>query len=150
LTALGRSREALADWDRAFELDTGPKRQAIRIGRAAALAHAGQHDRAMAEVQDLAQGKSLTPPDLYNLACAAALASESARQDGRLSQPTREKPTEQNAVRAVELLKQAQAAGFFKDPAKVELLKTDKDLDPLRARADFQQLAAAVGKAAKQ
>jgi serine/threonine-protein kinase len=146
LTALGRYREALADWDRALELDDGPNRLAIRLGRALALAHAGQHDRAMAEVQDLAPGKALTPTDLYNLACAAALAADSARQDGRLSPPTREKLAEQNALRAVELLKQAHAAGFFKDPANAELLQTDKDLDPLRARADFQQLATAVGK----
>jgi tetratricopeptide (TPR) repeat protein len=150
LTALGRYREALADWDRALELDTGPKRQAIRIDRAAALAHTGQHDRAMAEVQDLAQGKALTPGDLYNVACIASLAADSARQDSRLSPPTREKLAEQNALRAIELLKQAHAAGYFKDPAHVQLLKTDKDLDPLRARADFQQLAAAVGKAGKK
>jgi hypothetical protein len=52
-------------------------------------------------------------------------------------------------LRAVELLKQAYAAGFFKDPAKVALLQTAKDLDPLRARADFKKLATAVGKAIK-
>jgi hypothetical protein len=150
LIALGRYREALADWDQALELDDGPDRRASRIGRAATLAHAGQHDRAMAEVQDLAQGKALPAADLYNLACAASLAAESARRDGRLSPPTRAKLAEQNAVRAVELLKQAHAAGYFKDPANAELLKTDKDLDPLRARADFQQLAAAIGKAAKK
>jgi serine/threonine-protein kinase len=150
LTALGRYREALADWDQALELDDGSARRAIRVYRALALAHTGQHDRAMAEVQDLAQDKALTPTDLYNLACAAALAADSARQDGRLSPPTREKLAEQNALRAVELLKQAHAAGFFKDPAHVELLKTDKDLDPLRARADFQQLATAVAKAIKK
>jgi tetratricopeptide (TPR) repeat protein len=150
LTALGRYREALADWDRALELDDGSARQFIRLGRALALAHAGQHDRAMAEVQDLAQDKARTATDLYNLACAAALAADSARQDGRLSPPTREKLAEQNAGRVVELLKQAHAAGFFKDYANAELLKTAKDLDPLRARADFQQLAAAVGKAVQK
>jgi hypothetical protein len=150
LTALGRSREALPDWDRALELDTGPDRRAILIDRAVAQAHTGQHDRAMAEVQDLAQDKARTPLDLYNLACVASLAADSARQDSRLSQPSREKLGEQNAGRAVELLKQAHAAGFFKDPAHVELLKTDKDLEPLRSRADFQQLAAAVGKPTKK
>jgi hypothetical protein len=73
-----------------------------------------------------------------------------ARKNGRLSQPSREKLAEQNAVRAVELLKQAHAAGYFKDAANAELLKTNKDLDPLRARADFSQLAATIGKATKK
>ena len=39
-------------------------------------------------------------------------------------------------------LSQARDAGFFKDPANIALMKKDSDLNPLRARAYFKQLAA--------
>jgi hypothetical protein len=42
--------------------------------------------------------------------------------------------------RAVEFLKQAQAAGYFDDKAKVEELKTDKTFAALQGRDEFKQL----------
>jgi hypothetical protein len=42
------------------------------------------------------------------------------------------------------LLGRARDAGFFRDPAKVTLMDRDADLIPLRPRADFQALRAAL------
>jgi hypothetical protein len=53
---------------------------------------------------------------------------------------------EQCALQAVAFLRQAQAKGCFKDPARVEHLKKDTDLEPLRSRADSQQLLAELQK----
>jgi hypothetical protein len=44
------------------------------------------------------------------------------------------------APRAVEYLKQAQAAGYFDDKVKVEELKKDEAFISLRGRDDFKQL----------
>ena len=53
------------------------------------------------------------------------------------------------AGQALALLRRAKAAGFFKDRAKIERLKRDSDLAPLRQRADFQKFVAELEAAAK-
>ena len=79
------------------------------------------------------------PPDqridlLYNAACHRATA---ARVLTRLAHPA-EATIE--AGRAVEWLRQAVGADF----RDVNLLETDPDLEPLRGRADFVQIVAAL------
>lgn len=37
------------------------------------------------------------------------------------------------------MLRKTQAAGWCQYPANLKNLETDKDLDPLRSRADFQK-----------
>jgi hypothetical protein len=56
---------------------------------------------------------------------------------------------EEYAGQALALLRRAQAAGFFKDPAVIAHLNQDTDLAPLRPRADFQKFAAELEAAAK-
>src|SRR5208282_1645166 len=58
LTTLGRHKEAVADWDRALDLDTGQYQTFFRRKRAISLAAAGDHGRAMAEAGELAKVKS--------------------------------------------------------------------------------------------
>ena len=70
------------------------------------------------------------------------------RRDASLPPSERDKLTEEYATRAVELLTKARTTGFFKDRAKVEHLKEDTDLDPLRFRSDFRQLLADLEKPA--
>ncbi len=60
LTRLGRYAQALTDWDRALELDTGQHRDRIRLERAQTLGHQGEYVQATAEVDDLTQGKNVT------------------------------------------------------------------------------------------
>ena len=84
---------------------------------------------------------------LYNAACAYALCAGVAEQakrevaDAVPETPGSEKLTEE----ALALLKQAVAQGF-KNAAH---MKQDKDLDALRARADFQKLLAKLEAAKK-
>ena len=47
---------------------------------------------------------------------------------------------EKYAIRAVELLRQANAAGHFKTETEIEHLRTDADLAALRDREDFKEL----------
>jgi hypothetical protein len=59
-----------------------------------------------------------------------------------LSESDQSQFAEQYARRAVDLLRQAQLAGYFDNPASVHRLKKDADLEPLRSRDDFVKLVA--------
>jgi serine/threonine-protein kinase len=140
LAQMGRPGEAVADWDRAIELDNGGLRQSFRAFRAQALAASGKYASAAAEAADLARSDSLPGDILYQLGRVYSLASAGAQKDDRVSRTERDRQADQYAARAVELLRQAVAKGW-KD---VEHLKKDSDLDPLRGRDDFKKLMAEV------
>ena len=140
LTRLGRTAEALADWDRALALASGSAQIRLRVSRALELARSGTVQAA--EVDQLARSKSLSGAVLCDLARIAALSSAAAGKDSKLSEADQTRLAKQHAGRAVGLLQQAREAGYFQDAARVANLKTDSDLAPLRARADFQKLLA--------
>jgi hypothetical protein len=78
-----------------------------------------------------------------------AVTSAWFRQDREMRLDDRERLAEEYAVRAVQQLAKLRAAGFFAAPHNLEKLKTDRDLDPLRGRPDFQRLLAQLdGKSA--
>jgi hypothetical protein len=51
---------------------------------------------------------------------------------------------ERYSARAVELLKQSDAAGYFKDPEQRAAFERDRNLDALRSRDDFKKLRAKI------
>jgi serine/threonine protein kinase/tetratricopeptide (TPR) repeat protein len=131
LDKLARHGDAVRDWDQALTLNGVPAAEPfIRRGRALTLARAGEHAKAVAEADFLAEAKDATGATLYDLACICALAATAVKDDARLP--------EHYAARAVALLCQAVAKGW-KDAAH---MKKDPDLDALRDREDFQQLLA--------
>jgi hypothetical protein len=83
---------------------------------------------------------------LYGLAGVYSLASAATGSDAALTPEDRSRLAEQYAARAVELLRHAQAADYFAHPTRLDKLKSDKDLDPLRSRPDFQKLLAGMGR----
>jgi serine/threonine-protein kinase len=127
LTRLGRHTEALKDWDRALDLEHGPRRGWFRLQRAVALARAKDPVRATTEAEDLARAKEVSATTCYDLACVFALSAASAGNP---------RQAEACATRAVELLRQAVARGY-QDASHV---KQDADLDALRSRDDFRLL----------
>jgi serine/threonine-protein kinase len=140
LTLLKRHPEAIADFDRAAELATGPGREMMQMQRAGALARMGRHAQAVAEAERLASRPAAAPGVLYNVACVYALAAGAVPGDAELAEAERARLAERYAVRAVELLTQLHAAGFFKSRSMVEHLHQDRDLDALRSRADLGRL----------
>jgi tetratricopeptide (TPR) repeat protein len=132
LTQLNRPAEAIRDWDRAIELDEGSRRNDLRLGRAGCLAQVGEHVRAVAEANALTEGQDVPGPTLYSAASVFALAAASVKDDAKLR--------DQYAGRAVALLRQAQKAGYFKQPANIAHMKMDDDLRALRARPDYRDL----------
>jgi tetratricopeptide (TPR) repeat protein/tRNA A-37 threonylcarbamoyl transferase component Bud32 len=136
LDDMGRSLDAVADWDRAIQLDGDHPRAPYRISRAVCLAHAGALDKAIAVADAIRGEKELNGLVLYNCACVYAIAARALKQDPQ--------PAERHAVHAMELLAQARTAGYFKSATNQKLLRTDKDLESLRSRADFKKLVDGV------
>jgi tetratricopeptide (TPR) repeat protein/tRNA A-37 threonylcarbamoyl transferase component Bud32 len=141
LTALGRHGEAVKAWDRVLELEWGPQRAGLRVWRAQALARASKADLAAAEAEELGRQQQLTDAARYELArvygLCAGLGSASPAQ------------VETHARRALDLLRQAQANGYFKDAARLGELDREKDLDALRRRAEFRALRTELSAKAK-
>jgi hypothetical protein len=73
---------------------------------------------------------------LANAAIAAAAGHAAARRAGQAPE------AERQAVRAVDLLRRANAAGLFTDAAGVARLKGSDEFTSLRDRPDFQKLLA--------
>ncbi|HEV3237117.1 MAG TPA: serine/threonine-protein kinase, partial [Gemmataceae bacterium] len=140
LARLGRLQDAQHDVDRLLELAHGVKSDSWRLLYAATLARKGQYVPAMAEVDGLARKQSAPPDTLYDLACVYSQCSAAVRQDAQLAKAEQDQRAEECAARAVELLKKAKAAGFFKAAARIEAMRKDKDLEPIRERQDFQEL----------
>ncbi|MFO0925647.1 MAG: serine/threonine-protein kinase [Gemmataceae bacterium] len=140
LGKLRRHRDALPDWQKALELSRGDDRELIRQDRAFALALAGDHAAALAEVDDLLKGRGVNGRLLYNLACVTTLAAAALARDEARPEAVRAREADELATRAVELLQRARLARLFKDQSRVEHLRKDPDLDFLRNRADYREL----------
>jgi tetratricopeptide (TPR) repeat protein len=138
----GRHRQALADWDRVVALAPGPLSGRARLRRAEARARAGEHGPAAGEAGALAAAKGLRAADRYDLARVFALCAAAARGDDARPLPVGERLAEEHARRAVGLLKEAAAAGHFRDRRNRADLERNADLDALRGRADFRALLA--------
>jgi hypothetical protein len=77
---------------------------------------------------------------VYSL-CSAAVAATKSPTDVS----TGDKPSpDRYASRAIELLKQAEAAGFFHDVDNRVALQYGHDFDPLRSHDDFKKLLAKI------
>jgi tetratricopeptide (TPR) repeat protein len=101
----------------------------MRCCRVRALAQLKRYEEAVAE----AQGCGAKPRGAFDVACAYSLLSAAALQEAKRTPSERDRLSEERALRAIELL-----AGLdWKNNWNPEPLKTDKDLEPLRARKDF-------------
>jgi hypothetical protein len=98
----------------------------------------GEHAQATAEAETLALQRDLQPGHLYDLACTFSQSSAAADRDRKLPPADRARLQALYAARAVDFLRQAIAAGW-RNPQHLE---KDPDMDPLRAREDFQKLRA--------
>jgi tetratricopeptide (TPR) repeat protein len=109
-----------------------------RIGRAVTFAAEGNHARAVAEAEVVARQQNLTSTNIYDIACLYSRSVAVAECDRALSPAERSRLKAQYADRAMDFLRDAVAAGYTR-PVQ---LRTDADLDPIRARDDYRKLMA--------
>jgi hypothetical protein len=146
----GRLEAALAEYAKVIEimkqvmsrgyLKAGIQLLDARIRRAIALAGLGDHARATEDVEAVARQGDLDSLQLYTTACVFSRASAAADHDTKLSTTDRDRLKARYADRAMEYLRQAVAKGYH-NPS---VIKEDHDIDPLRARQDFQKLLQAL------
>jgi serine/threonine-protein kinase len=137
---MGRHGEAVADWDRVVELDSKPDAWERRASRAAALARARNHVRAMAEVAALEGRPEVTDPGLYHLASVCVLAMAAVQSDASVAAADRALLTERYGSHGVELLRKLQGKGYFRNASHALQLGFDPALNALRGRNDFKKL----------
>jgi eukaryotic-like serine/threonine-protein kinase len=122
----------------------------FRLSLASTRAHRGAYKEAIGEAQaELARRPSPSGVLLYSAACVYAVSSRTVRQDTSVKPAEREKLASRYADQAMALLLRAQAAKYFLGGGLSDL-KRDRDMDPLRARADFQKLLAEAERQARQ
>ena len=114
---LGRPDEAVAALDRAVEFH--PDHAAVRAGRGVLLARIGKRDEAHRDARD-ALLRDTKAPNLYQVAGIYALTAKTHPEDRR---------------EAFALLWSALKTGFGLD-----LVESDRDLDPVRKDPEFQRL----------
>jgi adenine C2-methylase RlmN of 23S rRNA A2503 and tRNA A37 len=107
--------------------------------RAEAQARLGKHAEAAEEAASLSKGKR--PADqLFEVARVYALCVDSARQDKDISAAERDQLANQYGTRAVRLLSQANAAGFFDTRPGADRLRNDEAFKSILMRKDYQKL----------
>jgi serine/threonine-protein kinase len=139
LAQLGK--HALAEKALAEIREGGPDRliRETRLARILVDALAGKHLRASEEADKLAQEKSsLSGRMLFDLACGYALCASAAGRDGNTAERLK------RAARAIEMLRAAREAHYFRTTAAIERLRSDPALAALRSRQDYQQLVREV------
>jgi serine/threonine protein kinase len=144
---LGRRDDAIKDWWRMLEVSDGQPDVRMRVYRPFALAFLGEHVRAAAEVEKLIGERQTQGRNLLLFAKEHSLCAAAAADDAKLPPAERAKLVDKYGSRAVELLRMAQTAGFFQDPAQLSQL-SGKDFTAIRSRPDFQGLVAELDKEA--
>ncbi len=143
LAALDRNVEALEAWNHAIAIQDGRSTAFYRVQHALTQVRLGRHAEAVRAADELAK-KFTAGWVLFDGARIIGSAIPAARADGALDGPEREKHGEHYARRCLELLAQAQRAGFFKDEAGRSRLQTDLGLAEVRSRPDFKHFVAGV------
>jgi predicted Zn-dependent protease len=144
LARAGRGAEAVKSWDRVAELSPGPPTPLRRLGRAYALAVAGDHARGTAEASELTKSDRTPPVILDSAARVYSKAVAAARKDARLSPAERARLTEGYTRRACELLRRLSATNYYKRSDFPKLLQENDDFEPLRGQEEFKKLLAEV------
>jgi serine/threonine protein kinase len=140
LLDLGRREEADRSWRRAIEVSEGQPLITMRLYRPNPLARLGEHLQAAKEMETLLAEGHTQALNLHTFAWVYAICSTAAAHDARLPAAERQKLADQYGRRAVELLRRAQAAGYFRDAGRLAGTKKNKDFDPIRDRDDFKRL----------
>ncbi|HQR08446.1 MAG TPA: protein kinase [Gemmatales bacterium] len=137
-----RVDKAKVDWQRVVELSEGQGSITMRTYRPLPLAYIGDYQRAAREADTILAEAKVEPGVYQDYAGAFALASVAAGNDPLLPSNERELLRERFARRAMEMLARKKTAGRLVTFKQLGQLKTDRELESLRSRPDFQKFLA--------
>jgi tetratricopeptide (TPR) repeat protein len=140
LSALGKHRESVQEWERVIALAPKPVPMSYHAGLAVELAQVGELARALAEARIVSSATGISAADCYNLGCLYGLCAVRARNTTNLPAEQRAHEVETHIREALRWLKAAQGAGAFKDSALRAHAKNDPDLAILKDRPEFRQI----------
>jgi serine/threonine-protein kinase len=130
--------------ENAIRLGDGTERVDLQIEHGLGLAVMGNHRRAASLMKEVSKAPSLSAGQHYSLALVYHYAALAAREDPQLGLPMRTRLAQEYAAKAVQGLRKAQAAGFFKDKDSVRRLEAFSANPEIGPRKDFKELAAEV------
>jgi tetratricopeptide (TPR) repeat protein len=153
-TRLGHLTEALADFKEAFELahDIGNREEELfralhaltkaRLGDLSELALLGQRVRDIVKAGTGQGGETIYNYWMfwYDAACVHAALAQLELQDQAKPPAQRQQLAQRDLERALEYLGKAGAAGEFKGTIRLDELRREPLLDPLRSHPRFQVL----------
>jgi tetratricopeptide (TPR) repeat protein len=119
-------------------------RDEMQVRRTGSLVDLGRYQEAVESARHLLATRQLLGGELYNLACTFAVAASKAREDAKLTMPERERLARTYEGEAIRLLRQAEAAGYFKHPGTLAEMKKDTDFQELRSTPEFKALTASL------
>ena len=145
---LGRSTEALMDWDRMLSIGVGKIPSYFKANRTVIRMAAEQEQanpawsrppkayepKTLEQATYLATADGVSDAAVYNAACVYSLASI----DDKVTSEERNR----RQLQAINYLSRIANNGYFKGGKQGRELRTDQDLDPLRGRAEFQAIIA--------
>ena len=141
LTSLGRKSDAVAAFGLAIQFDDHGN-QELRIGRARALAEAGDCQNAGLQIEEVI-AKTKTPAGVpYHLAQAYAVCAGDDHSSA--AQHT------SAAAGALKLLHEAAALGYFRDPKAIAQMSKEAAFATLLKRPDFKRFLEELGSAKKE
>jgi tetratricopeptide (TPR) repeat protein len=143
--APGLFEKAIESLDHVVKRGYGPGRDILfnsQIAKTSFLPYALTGD----ELETIARAEGLSGMNFFNIACVFCNVSVAAENDTKLAAKDRVRLKEQYLGRAIHFLRQAVANGFPNTAA----MKSDKELDPLRSREEFQKLVQEVEQKSKK
>ncbi len=143
IDALGRTKEVLADLDRAHDYADGPRRSWVLGRRAVVKAIYGDPAGSAVDAAAAVRDPEASTETLEDSARALALASAACRTGGGAGTGPEDRERYQKS--AVELLRRVSLGGSARGSELVALLRQSPHLNSLRTRLDFQALLLDAG-----
>ncbi|HKI19133.1 MAG TPA: hypothetical protein VKA15_14700, partial [Isosphaeraceae bacterium] len=140
LGAVGKSREAAADWERVVELAGDPVPPQYRITLASKLLEIGELDRALSQAVLAKRTGGGSGEAHYNLGCFYARAAAAVQKDPNKHSEERSRVFELYVADALAAIQKAARAGLFLDPAMRDHALKDSDLTILRDQEQFRRI----------
>jgi serine/threonine protein kinase len=146
-TRLQRHTEAAKDWARVVELSPEPVPDDYRVRLAIELLQTNEQLHADELTSGLAQAKFLKPTaekiasmDRYKLGCLYGRCAKSVQTDANVSPAQRSHLVKAHIKGALDWLKSAREAGFFKEQSTRDRARNDPDLAMLAELDEFRQI----------